>query len=346
MWLAGCSSSTTSEGPASSTAPGEGRFVILMNGNSPFWDAVRAGIDKAAADLDVNAVLETNNATPAGQIEKLRQFSSQSDIVAVGISATDAANVAIADELRKLRDKGVIVLTIDSDIDPTKFADCRAAFIGTNNILGGQELGVAAKNLRPEGGAFVQFVGRTGAQNAIERMDGFVTGAGDKFTQLDRMGDENDRTRAKENVRNAIRNHPELNTLVGIWSYNAPAIADVVRELDKRDAVTIVAFDAEPNAIEQMSNGYIDAMIVQNPFEMGYQSIRLMKALNADDKATVAEMLPNLGQPGGDVYDTGLKVVVPDEGSPLKPEQFNATTEFLKLGEFKAWLAKYGLTGS
>lgn len=346
LLLAGCGSSSTTEPSASGGATGEGRYVILMNGNSPFWDAVRAGMDKAAADLKVNAVLETNNATPAGQIEKLRQFGSQSDIVAVGISATDAANAAIADELRKLRAKGVIVLTIDSDIDPAKFGDCRAAFIGTNNSLGGQELGVAAKHLRPDGGGFVQFVGRTGAQNSIERMDGFVAGAGDKFRQLDRMGDENDRTRAKENVRNAIRNHPELNTLVGIWSYNAPAIADVVRELDKRSTMTIVAFDAEPNAIEQMSAGFIDAMIVQNPFEMGYQAIRLMKALHTDDKGTVAEMLPKLGEPGGDVYDTGLKVVVPDEGSPLKPEQFDSKTEFLKLSEFKAWLAKYGLTGS
>jgi ribose transport system substrate-binding protein len=344
--LAGCGNSHTLEGPTGSATSGEGRYVILMNGNSPFWDAVRAGMDKAATDLGVNAVLETNNATPAGQIEKLRQFGSQSDIIAVGISATDAANVAIADELRKLRDKGVIVLTIDSDIDPVKFGDCRAAFIGTNNVLGGQELGVAAKHLRPDGGAFVQFVGRTGAQNSIERMDGFVTGAGDKFRQLDRMGDENDRTRAKENVRNAIRNHPDLNTLVGIWSYNAPAIADVVRELDKRSAMTIVAFDAEPNAIEQMGSGFIDAMIVQNPFEMGYQGIRLMQALHTDDRATVAEMLPNLGQPGGDIYDTGLKVVVPDAGSPLKPEHFDPSTEFLQLSEFKAWLAKYRLTGS
>ncbi|MBX3415743.1 MAG: substrate-binding domain-containing protein [Pirellulales bacterium] len=345
--LAGCTASTADKpGGAGAAAAGGGRYVLLMNGNSPFWDAVRAGMDKAAADLGVNAVLETNDATPAGQIEKLRQFGTQADIVAVGISATDAANVAIADQLRKLREKGVVVLTIDSDLDRQKFRDARAAFVGTDNLAGGRELGIAAKGLRPDGGAFVQFVGRTGAQNAIERMDGFVQGAGEKFKELDRMGDENDRTRARDNVRNAIRNHPDVNTLVGIWSYNAPAIADVVRELGKRQEMTIVAFDAEPNAIEQMGTGDIDAMIVQNPFEMGYQGIRLMQALVNDDQAAVAEMLPNFGQPEGDIIDTGLKVVVPDEGSPLEPEQFSGKTEYLKLSDFKAWLAKYGLTGS
>lgn len=336
---AGCSSS----GSPASTEP---RYVVLMNGNSPFWDAVGHGLKKAGADLKVNAVLETNDATPKGQIDKLRQFTTQSDIAGVAISVTDAANPAIADELRKLRAKGVAVITLDSDLDRAQFGDARAAFVGTDNLAGGRALGITAKNLRPDGGAFVQFVGRTGAQNAIERMDGFVAGAGDKFKQLDRMGDENDRSKARDNVRNALRNHPDLNVLVGIWSYNAPAIADIVKEMNVRDKTTVVVFDAEPLAIEEMAAGNIDAMVVQNPYEMGYQGVRLMKALKEDDKATVAELLPNLGQPGGELYDTGLKVVVPNESSPLKPEMFEAKTQFLKLSEFREWLNKFGLTGS
>ena len=71
-----------------------------------------------------------------------------------------------------------------------------------------------------------------------------------------------------------------------------------------------------------------------------------MKALIQDDQKTVKEMLPNLAQADGDIYDTGLKVVAPDEGSPLKAEMFDKKTEFLKLGEFRKWLDKYGLTGS
>jgi ribose transport system substrate-binding protein len=161
------------------------------------------------------------------------------------------------------------------------------------------------------------------------------------------MADDLDRTRARDNVRNAISNHRGLNVLVGIWSYNAPAIVDVVRQLNRRSDFTIVAFDAEPVAIKDMEAGFIDAMVVQNPFEMGYQGVRLMKALAQDDKTTVEEMLPNNGEgDGGDIYDTGLKVVVPDEGSPLKADMFGAKTEFLPLGDFKDWLAKYGLQGS
>lgn len=324
----------------------EPRMIILMNGNSPFWDAVRVGMKQAADEMDVNATLETNDATPQGQINKLRQFRSQSGVLAVALSATDAANAAIADEMRALREQGVHVITVDSDVDREKFRDARFAFIGTDNFEGGRQLGLAVKNLKPDGGTCATFVGRTGAQNAIERIGGFEDGAGEGFEHLEPLGDENDRTRARENVRSAINNHPELDVLVGIWSYNAPAIVDVVREMNNRDQFTIATFDAEPLAVEQMAAGDIDAMVVQNPFEMGYQAVRLMKALVEDDQAVVQEMFPQLNEPDGDLYDTGLKVVVPDGNSPLEPEMFGESTEFYTLDEFKAWLDKYGLTGS
>jgi ribose transport system substrate-binding protein len=330
---------------------GTRRILILINGDSPFWDAARAGLGDAVKELNLEAAglsasVETNDGTPGGQVDKLKQYGSQDDIVAIGISACDAGNVAVADELKKLKSKGVQIVTIDSDIDRSLFRGTRLAFIGTDNLAGGVELGKCAKNLRPDGGALVTFVGRLGAQNAIDRIGGVAKGAGEKIRVLDRMGDDNDRVRARKNVRDAIGNHPDLNILVGIWSYNAPAIADVVKEKGRRKDFTVVAFDAEAAAINAMSEGLMDAMVVQNPYQMGYQGVRLMKALVENDKMTIHEMLPNLGQPDGDLYDTGLKVVVPDEGSPLKGEMFSPKTEFLKLSKFKEWLAKYKLTGS
>jgi ribose transport system substrate-binding protein len=328
------------------------RIIILENDNSPFWDAARAGLQDAESELKLRqrglrAVLEINNGTPAGQVEKLQQFGAESDIVGIGVSAVDADNSAVADELRKLQKKGVKIVTIDSDVDRAKFRDCRFAFIGTENLIGGRELGVCAKGLRPSGGGYVTFVGRSGAQNAIERIRGFEEGAGPKFIALDHMVDDVDLARARDNVRNAIQNHKgKLTTLVGIWSYNAPAITDVVKEMGNRSDFTIVAFDAEPIAIEEIGKGNIDAMVVQNPYQMGYQGVHLMAALYENDQKTVKELLPHHGEPNGDIYDTGLKVVVPNSQSPLKREMFGPKTEFLTLDVFKTWLDKYRLKGS
>ena len=329
----------------------EKRIILLTNGNSPYWDACREGLNAANSELNLaeaglKAVLDVNDGTPQGQLQKLQQYGTQSDIAGVGVSAIDANNVAVADELRSLQKKGIKVLTIDSDLDRVRFADARFAFIGTDNLTGGRVLGKCAKGLRPDGGEYVTFVGRTGAQNAIERIGGFAEGAGATFVSKDTMADDTNKAAARENVRNAIRNHAGLNVLVGIWSYNAPAIVDVVKEVDRRKDFTVVVFDAEPDAITAMKDGQIDAMVVQNPFDMGYQGVRLLKALIKDDQETVSKMLPKHGEKDGDIYDTGLKVVVPNADSPLTVDQFDKSVEFLDLATFQKWLTKYGLTGS
>lgn len=339
--------------PGRSSGTGTKRIVLLNNTDSPFWDAARAGIAKAVVDLKLadqgfTAGMDSNDGTEQGQIEKLRQYGSQNDVAAVIISPLSATNAAIADELKKLKAQGVIIGCFDSDLDP-KFQTIREFYVGTNNTRGGEVLGTAAKNLKPEGGEYVQFVGTDSQQNARQRMDGFTKAVGDQFQQKDRRLDDADRTRARDNVRTAISNYPDLSILVGIWSYNAPAIVDVVKEKDARDRFTIVTFDAEQLAIQQMGEGMIDTMVVQNPFGMGYEAVRYAFAKLTDDQTTVKEMFPNMGQPEGEILDTGLKVVVPSSDSPLKAEMFDSYgkgVEFLTLDQFQEWLKKYKLTSS
>ena len=346
----GCKPNSSSQ--SSTPTAGLKRIVLLNNTDSPFWDAARAGIAQAVKDLKLEeagftAGMDSNDGTEQGQIEKLRQYGTQDDIVAVVISPLSATNPAIADELQKLKDKGVTIGCFDSDLAP-KFASIREFYVGTNNVQGGQVLGTAAKNLRPSG-QYVQFVGVDSQQNAIERMDGFSQAVGADFVQKDRRLDDADRARARDNVRDVIDKFPELNTLVGIWSYNAPAIVDVVKEKGVRDRFSIVTFDAEQLAIQQMGEGMIDVMVVQNPFAIGYESVRYCLAKATQDEATVQEMFPRMGEPGGEVLDTGLKVVVPDADTPLRPEmfqQFGAGVEVLPYSSFKQWLAKYNLTSS
>ncbi len=352
----GSGSASTGVGPGTETttaASGTKRIILLNNTDSPFWDSARAGIDKAVEDLRLkdagySAAMDTNNGTDEGQIEKLRQYGTQDDIAAVIISPTSASNPAVVDELKKLKDKGVIIGTFDSDFEE-KFQSVREFYVGTDNIQGGKVLGTAAMNLQPDGGEYVQFVGLDSQMNAYQRMDGFTSAVGEKYAQKGRRVDDTDRSRARDNVRDSIDQNPNLNILVGIWSYNAPAIVDVVKEKNVRDKFTIVTFDAEQLAIQQMGEGMIDAMVVQNPFGMGYDSVKYAFAKLTGDAATVAKLFPKMTEPGGNIRDTGLKVVVPDSGSPLTAEMFKdfgPGVQFMRYSDFQAWLAEYKLTSS
>ena len=356
--------------PAGLAAPGgQGpsgkRLICITNGDDPFWDACNAGLMEGAKrqnvdSLGLRVVMEKNNGTAQGQIEKLRQLASQSDVAGVAISVIQAENAAIVEEMKNLAAKGVQVITVDGDVNREKFPDARPWYIGTDNVVGGRLLGTVARKLlerrgRTSGG-YVQFAGFTDNDNARARMNGFKEAVGEVFTEIDRMSDEMDLSKARDNVRTALVNHPDLAALVGIWAYNAPAIAEVVQERRVRDRTTVVTFDAQAAAIEDMAAGRIDAMVVQNPFEMGVQTVRLLTAMQAGDAVTIAEMFPRAGQPGGDLLTTGLRLIVPD-GAPdaagsagaarLEPGDIVVEgVETMKLSNFREWLARYGLSSS
>ncbi len=337
---------------------GAKRIIILTNGDDPFWDAMRRGMEKAAedfklADSGLSVYLDKGDFGEEMQINKLKQYATQSDIVAVGISPLSADSRGIANAMRELRKKGVHVITVDSDLNRERFRDARFAYLGTDNIVGGRELGRCARGLLPSGGKYAAFVGVKEVANAQERTQGFQEGAGEKFVRVEYLSDDGNENRAQENVKVALNNHPDLNLLVGIWAYNAHAIVKVVRERKVRDKVKVVVFDAAPLALADMKAGDIDAMVVQNPYQMGYLATKLMKALVEDDHEAVHELYPDYDpqtrkfqSENGDILNTELRVVVPDASSPLKPDMFESTTRFFVYPEFRKWLAERKLTGS
>ena len=84
------------------------RIVILTNGDDPFWDPCEAGAKAAEQDLGLAAAgyrvtFERADFTVKGQLDKLKQYSLATDIVAVGISVYDATNPSIAEALKKLK---------------------------------------------------------------------------------------------------------------------------------------------------------------------------------------------------------------------------------------------------
>ena len=364
--VTGCNKSNVSS-PAKTQKNAEvpRRFIFITNGDDPYFDVLNAGLQAGAekfalADKGLEVVMEKNNATAQGQIDRLRQLVTQADVAGVAISVIQAENVAIVEEMKRLTEKGVSVITVDGDINQKLFSDGRPYYIGTDNSIAGRLLGTAGKKvLQSRGiteGGFIQFTGFTDNDNARARMDGCREAIGASYSEVDRMADSFDHSRARDNVRTALVNHPDVKALVGIWAYNAPAIAEVVAERGVRDQVSIFTFDAAAQAIEHMANGNIDCMIVQNPFEMGVQTVRLLLAMQEGQDADITNMFPNYGQPGGDKFTTGLRLIIPDawendEDAPISKKDLESavsagTLEVLSLSVFREWLKKYGLSSS
>jgi ribose transport system substrate-binding protein len=253
----------------------------------------------------------------------------------VAVSVIEADAPGVADAMRALQKAGKIVIAIDSDIE-TASADARSAYIGTNNVQAGIAAGKAAAALRPKGGQVAVFVGTSGAANARERKDGFFQGAGSAFKAIETFDDGGDHSKARSNVQNALVKHPDVGLLLGLWSYNAPAIAEeVAKAPEVRKKTTVVTFDLDEAAVGELEQSNIDASVCQNPYEMGYQGVRLLKALIQKDQATIGKILPD-----GKTRDTGVRVIVPKADSPVKGDNV------ITIEEMKKWLESKGLRSS
>jgi ribose transport system substrate-binding protein len=93
--------------------------------------------------------------------------------------------------------------------------------------------------------------------------------------------------KAVANVQDALTSYPDLKGLVGLWSYNGPAILSGVRDSGKLGQVKIICFDEEPATLAGVKAGEIVGTIVQQPFQFGYESVKLLVQLAKGDRSGV-----------------------------------------------------------
>jgi ribose transport system substrate-binding protein len=142
----------------------------------------------------------------------------------------------------------------------------------------------------PEGGKCVGFVGLPGADNARERIEGVKEVIkGSKVELVDVRGDDIDQTRAKRNVEDTLAAMPDVTCLVGFYSYNTPRIYEVLKESGKLGQIKVIGFDEDPITLGGVREGTIEGTVVQNPYEWGYQGMKLMAKFLEGDKSGIPD---------------------------------------------------------
>jgi ribose transport system substrate-binding protein len=132
------------------------------------------------------------------------------------------------------------------------------------------------------------FVGTLDAANAQQRYQGLKEAIqGSNIEIVNVRTDNTDRVRAKANAADTLVTTPDIVGMVGLWSYNGPAILSAVKEANKTDKVKIIAFDEEDETLTGVKDGAIYATVVQQPFEFGYQSIVMMAKILDGNKSDI-----------------------------------------------------------
>ncbi len=257
-------------------------LYFVVNGASDFWKAAEAGVKKAQGELpNYTLALKYPEQSSAAIQNRLMDDLVASGAAGIMVSAVDPKTQI--DELNKIAASAVL-FTTDSDAPQSK----RIAYIGSSNVEAGKQAGELMKKALPNGGKCMGYVGLPGADNARERIQGIKDAiAGTKITLVDVRADDIDQPRAKRNVEDTLSADPSVNCMVGIYSYNTPQIYQALKEAGKLGQITVVGFDEDQVTLGGVKEGTIVGTVVQQPYEWGYQGMKLMAKYLEGDKSGV-----------------------------------------------------------
>ncbi len=284
VMLAGCSKQD--QAAEADGAAGSGRklrLAFVSNNGANFWTIARRGTEDAVKTLtNVEVLFRIPSTGSAAEQQQILDDLLASGVDGIAVSPVDPANQTEA--LNRIAEK-TLLICVDSDAPDSK----RVCYIGTDNVAAGRQAGELIKQALPSGGKIMVFVGKTDAQNAKERLQGIKDEiAGSKVEIIDVRTDDTDPVRAQKNVEDTLVKYPDVAGLVGLWSYNGPAILNAVRDGGKLGKVKIVCFDEEADVLNGIAEGTVFGTVVQQPYEFGKQAVTRMAEYRHGNRQALA----------------------------------------------------------
>ena len=265
------------ESAAGSEDGGELNLVMIPKATqATFWNQVRSGADKAAAELRVKLLWKgpARDNDRAAQKQVVQQFIGEG-VDGILLAPTDSK--ALAPEASTAMAKGIPVLIFDSAIEGQQGKDF-ISFVATDNLAAGRMGGKKLMELIGEGGKAVLFRHMEGHQSTTNRETGaleeFKAGKADILMENRYSGE------TSSEAQNAALNMIDvLREADGIFASNQTASEGLLLALRQQNLVgkvKFVGFDSSPLLVDGLRKGEIDALVLQNPVKMGYTSVKMM----------------------------------------------------------------------
>lgn len=259
-------------GGCGATAATEQHTVALVakSTQTEFWLSVFAGAEAAATEYNLKLTITG----PETEEDYEAQNRMVADAVAAGaealvFSAIDYENNASAiDEAARA---GVKIVAIDSSVA----SEMVSTYIGTDNYAAGRMAAQAALE-RVEGELTVGIVNYDiSSANGQEREHGAVdllqeSGRAEVAAVINTLAEAG---QAKEDTEAMLAEHPEINVLLAFNEPTSVGAAEAVSALGLSESVFLVGFDSNVVTVDGLQEGSVDALVVQNPYAMGYLGV-------------------------------------------------------------------------
>lgn len=288
----------TPAAPAAKKGPNERlKVAVVPKGTThQFWQTVHAGAEAAGRALNAEILWNGPKAETdiQDQIDIINSYASQG-VDGIALAATD--KTALVKTVTDLEGRGVPVVTIDSGIDP----DVSRSFIATDNVAAARQAGREMGRLLNGTGEVAILYFLKGAGTSDEREQGFTEGIkqfpGIKLVQSEET--KSSSSMARDKMETILASHPNLG---GVFAASEPNVVGAAPVLDERKLagkVKLVGFDASKAELDYMKKGVVQALVVQDPYRMGYEGVK-----------AIAQIVRGQGAPPKRI-DTGAHLVTP-----------------------------------
>jgi ribose transport system substrate-binding protein len=311
--IAACGAQVRESGGGGGQGGGEGKgenapvqlAVVPKAIGFDFWEQVRLGAEcaakKASGEVEVQWDGVTAETDVNGQVNLLQNFIEQG-VDGLVYAATDAK--VLYQVTKSAKQQNVTVVNVDSGTEPQP---SDVPVFATDNVAAAEQVPeLIAKELGKEGGevAFIPF--QQGTLTNEQREEGFKNGL-KKHPELKLVAEQSSQSNyntALQVTEDILTAHPDLDA---IFAANEPGVlgaAEGVRQAGKAGDIVIIGWDASSEEVQGVEDGVISALIVQNPFKMGYDGtnaavkiIREGATVQSEDTGSTIVTKDNLNDP-------------------------------------------------
>jgi|ERR1051326_627089 ribose transport system substrate-binding protein len=251
------------------------RIAVIPKGTSHiFWLTVQAGAEAAGQKFGVEILWNG----PPQETDYDRQIQIVDSMLAQrvdGMAVAATERKALNRSLDRAAELGIPVTVFDSGVDSTNYM----TFLATNNYEGGKMGARELARLIGGQGKVAMVMHAPGSASTMDRERGFddvMKGEFPKIEVVARQYGMSDPAKGRAAAENILSAHPDLN---GIFASSEPSSLGVTLALKSRGLsgkVKCVTFDSSDQLIEDLKGGTIDAMVVQDPFKMGFEAVKTL----------------------------------------------------------------------
>jgi ribose transport system substrate-binding protein len=250
-------------------------YFIAANINLPYWQEAQAGMLDAAKEMGVKA--ELDGPTAMSPQEEVDSFMKAVALKPAGIMVSVSRPDLFKGPIDAAIGQGIPVIAVDSDAPESK----RLLFVGTDNFRAGQESGRRMANILKGQGSVV-VVTIPGQLNLDERLHG-VTDAlqkspGIKIFQT--IDDKGDSRQAYDGISSILSKKTKVDGVICLEASGGAGVADALHRVDMEGKIAIVSFDNDPETLDWIQRGAINATVAQKPYLMGYYGMKFLDDLH------------------------------------------------------------------